>query len=779
MSYLDASLLISERVADLLGQMTLDEKLAQIYSCWMRDLLDKHHSLSPEKMKRQFVNGMGQITRAGGSSTFPPATLAKTVNALQRYLVKETRLGIPAIVHEECCLGFMALGGSAFPQMIGLASTFQPELAEKMTTVIRKQMRAVGAHQGLAPVLDVARDARWGRVEETFGEDPILVSQFGLAYVKGLQGNSLNEGGVMATGKHFVGHSLSQGGLNCAPAQIGKHELWDIYLAPFQAAVRDAGLHSIMNAYPELDGEVVAASRAILTDLLRERLGFDGLLVSDYEAILMIHNYQKMATDKSSAAVLALQAGIDVELPVAVCYTDPLKEAIQKGEVSIDLVDIAVSRHLQKKFELGLFENPYVDENHVLEVFETPDQRALANQIACQSMVLLTNNGILPLKKTSGTLAVIGPNADNSRNLLGDYSYPAMLSYMHSIAIPGSALAAIDPADLVPQEVKVPTILDSIKAVVPKVNVLHARGCGTLDEDRSGFDEAVRIAQQADVVVLVLGERSGMTPDCSTGETRDSVDLRLPGVQHALAEAIFKTEKPVVVVLVNGRPLAIPELVQKADAILEAWLPGEEGGGAVAKTLFGETNPGGRLPITFPRHVGQLPIFYNQKPSGGKSNWYTDYVTAQAKPLFPFGHGLSYTTFEYSALALSRERATSGETIDINIKVENTGSAMGDEVVQLYICDEYACSPRPIKELKGFVRLTLQPGETRCVTFHLAVDQLAFYDGNLDLVVESGRTQVMVGSSSEDIRLRDSFDIVGAKKEKVKDRIFICPVEVK
>jgi beta-glucosidase len=350
---------------------------------------------------------------------------------------------------------------------------------------------------------------------------------------------------------------------------------------------------------------------------------------------------------------------------------------------------------------------------------------------------------------------------------------------MHSIAIPGSALAAIDPADLVPQEVKVPTILDSIKAVVPKVNVLHARGCGTLDEDRSGFDEAVRIAQQADVVVLVLGERSGMTPDCSTGETRDSVDLRLPGVQHALAEAIFKTEKPVVVVLVNGRPLAIPELVQKADAILEAWLPGEEGGGAVAKTLFGETNPGGRLPITFPRHVGQLPIFYNQKPSGGKSNWYTDYVTAQAKPLFPFGHGLSYTTFEYSALALSRERATSGETIDINIKVENTGSAMGDEVVQLYICDEYACSPRPIKELKGFVRLTLQPGETRCVTFHLAVDQLAFYDGNLDLVVESGRTQVMVGSSSEDIRLRDSFDIVGAKKEKVKDRIFICPVEVK
>jgi beta-glucosidase len=779
MSYRNASLAIPERVADLLGQMTLDEKLAQICSCWMFDLLDDRHVLSTDKIKRLFSNGIGQISRVGGASTFAPGVVAKTVNTIQRYLLSETRLGVPAIVHEECCSGYMTLGGTAFPQMLGLASTFQPELAEKMTTVIRKQMRAAGAHQGLAPVLDVARDARWGRVEETFGEDPTLVSQFGTAYVRGLQGKSLKDGGIIATGKHFIGHSLSQAGLNCAPAHIGKRELWDIYLAPFQAAIRDAGLHSIMNSYPELDGEVVAASRAILTDLLRERLGFTGVVVSDYEAILMIHTYLYAAANKSTAAAMALQAGIDVELPTAACYSDALKEAINTGEVGMDLVDTAVSRHLQKKFELGLFETPYVDESTVLEVFETPDQRVLANKIARQSMVLLANNGILPLKKTAETVAVIGPNADDGRNLLGDYSYAAMLDYMQSIAPPGSELDGIDCARLAPHAVKIPTILDSIRASVPTINVLHAHGCDNLNDDKSGFEEAVHTAQQADVVILVLGDRSGLTPNCTTGETRDSVDLRLPGVQNELADAIFKTGKPVVVILVNGRPLAISELAQKADAILEVWLPGEEGGGAVAQVLFGDVNPGGKLPITFPRHVGQLPVFYNQKPSGGKSNWYHDYVNGEVKPLFPFGHGLSYTTFEYKDLKISKEGFKQGNTIDISVKIINTGRVLGDEVVQLYICDEYASIPRPIKELKGFIRLTLQPGETRCVTFHLPVDQLAFYDDKLDLVLESGRVNVMIGSSSEDIRLRGSFDIVGSKKTQVGDRIFVCPVETR
>jgi beta-glucosidase len=778
MVYRNATTPIARRVADLLGRMNLDEKLAQLYSCWLRDLLDDRRSLSSGKMQQLLGLGIGQITRVGGSSLFDPVSSARAANEIQRFLVTRTRLGIPAIIHEECCSGYMALGGSVFPQMIGLAGTFQPELAEKMTSAIRTQMRAVGAHQGLSPVLDVARDPRWGRVDETFGEDPTLVSQFGMAYVRGLQGKSLRDGGVMATGKHFIGHSLSQGGMNCAPVHMGQRDLWDIYITPFQAAIRDAGLHTIMNSYPELDGELVAASRPILTDLLRGELGFDGLVVSDYEAILMIHNYHRVAADRSSAAALALRAGIDVELPSPDCYREPLKQAIEAGKVDMELVDQAVSRHLHKKFELGLFDNPYVDEGRVLEVFDVLSQRQLARQIACQSMVLLANDGILPLRKNNLTLTVIGPNADTSRNLLSAYSYAAQVEYMLSILPKDSPLGGIDPASLAPQAVKIPTILEAIRHAAPAVKVLYARGCDNLDPDPSGFDEAVRVARSADAVVLVLGDRSGLLPDCTAGETRDSVDLRLAGVQNELAQAVFATGKPVIAVLVNGRPLAIPELAEKAAAILEAWLPGEEGGNAVADVLFGEINPGGRLPMTFPRHVGQVPVFYNQKPSGGISNWYEDYVSVECSPLYPFGHGLSYTTFKYGHLSLSTRQVEAGGSVDVSLEVQNTGFLAGDEVVQLYTCDEYACVPRPVKELKGFIRLALQPGETRRVTFHLPVNQLAFYDEEMQLVVEAGEVKVLLGASSADIRCEDSFEIVGKPKTLVKERLFVCPVEI-
>jgi beta-glucosidase len=778
MSYQDATLPITKRVSDLLAQMTLDEKLAQIYSYWMFDLLDENHQLALEKIKCLISNGIGQITRAGGASAFDPLSSAKTVNSIQRYLTSQTRLGIPAIVHEECCCGYMALGATIFPQMLGLASTFQTEFAQQMTSIIREQMRAVGAHQGLAPVLDVARDGRWGRVEETFGEDPTLVSQFGMAYVRGLQGRSLKEGGVMATGKHFIGHSLTQAGLNCAPVHLGKRELWEIYLAPFQAAIGNAGLHTIMNSYPEIDGEVVAASRAILTDLLRDQLGFGGLIVSDYEAILMLYSYHRVAADKTSAAAMALNAGIEVELPAPACYREGLKEALETGKVCIESIDAAVSRHLQKKFELGLFENPYVDEGRVLEVFDTPEQRNLAHQIARKSMVLLTNNGILPLQKTISKLAVIGPNADDRRNLMGDYSYASMREYMLSIDRPGPALKGVDQSVIDSHAVKVPTILEAIREVVPAAQVLYARGCDILGEDRSGFDKAVMAANEAEAVVLVLGERSGLIPDCSTGETRDSVDLRLPDIQNELAKAVLGTGKPVVIILVNGRPLVIPELAVRASAILEAWLPGEAGGLAVAETLFGDANPGGKLPITFPRHVGQLPIFYNQKPSGGKSYWYIDYVTVESSPLFPFGHGLSYTTFDYTDFSISSKECKADKTVDIQVSIKNTGKFTGDEVVQLYTRDEYASLPRPVKELKGFVRLELKPGESSKVTFHLPVNQLAFYDQDMNLVVESGFIKLMIGSSSTDIRCEGEFCIIGDQKYPVADRVFVCPVDV-
>lgn len=766
-----------QRVSELLARMTLDEKLAQLGSYWVHEL-QQGRVFDPHKLDQKLRHGIGQITRLAGASTLEPAACARAANELQRFLLEKTRLGIPAIIHEECCCGAMVLGGTMYPQMLGLASTFQPELAREMTGAIAKQLRAIGAHQGLAPVLDVARDPRWGRCEETFGEDPILASHFGMAYIQGLQGEGLANG-VMATGKHFIGHSQSQGGLNCGPSHVGMNELFDVYLPPFQAAIRDAGLASIMNAYPQLDGEVVAASRRILTHLLRERLGFEGLIVADYEAINMIHNYHRAAADKVTAARLALEAGIEVELPTISCYGDPLRAALATGEVSLEWVDQAVCRHLEKKFELGLFDNPYVDEGRVLEVYDTLQQRGLAYEIACQSMVLLKNDGVLPLDRAVGTLAVIGPNAADPRSLLGDYSYAAMNEYMTQIQPEGSSFIDADPEEQAANEVRVVSVLEGIQAAVSaQTRVVYARGCDYLGEDRSGFEAAVQAAQQADAVVLVLGDRAGLTPNCTAGETRDSASLTLPGVQEELARAVIASGKPVAVVLVNSRPLAIPWLSEHAGAILVAWLPGEEGGAAVAATLFGENNPGGKLAMTFPRSVGQVPVFYSYKPSGMYSNWYTDYVSEKVTPLYPFGHGLSYTTFEYQNLGLDKDQARPGERVMISLQVGNCGAVGGDEVVQLYVCDEYASLPRPVKELKGYARVHLEPCETKTVTFELPVDMLAFYDQELNLVLEPGRIRVMVGSSAEDIRLESAFEIVGKGKSGVAERIFACPTVV-
>lgn len=762
------SLTISQRVENLLARMTLEEKLAQLTSCWMHEL-QTDGILDEEKMNRRLRYGIGQITRPGGDSTLSPQEVARATNQLQRFLMERTRLGIPAIFHEETCAGLMVRDATIYPQPIGLASTFQPNLAEAMTRAIRRQMLAIGARQGLAPVLDLARDPRWGRVEETFGEDQTLIAQFGVAYVRGLQGESLREG-VMATGKHFIGHSASQGGLNCAPIFLGLHELYEAYLAPFQAAIRDADLASIMNAYPELDGDLVAASPRLLTDLLRGALGFDGMVVSDYEAIPMIHNYHRLAPDLRRAAALAIRAGVDVELPSASCYGDPLRQALEAGEVDMETIDRAVRRHLQKKFELGLFDQPYVDEGRVAELFSNPADRLLARQIARQSLVLLKNDGLLPLSRALKTLAVIGPNADSGRNLLGDYSYPVQQELQ--------AWTREAPAGE-PSKVAIPTILDGIRAfVAPTTRLLYAPGCDNLERDTSGFAEAVNLAEQADAVVLVLGDRSGLLPHCTTGETRDSALLRLPGVQNELAQAILATGKPVAVVLVTGRPYAIPELAARANAILQAWIPGEEGGMAIAEALFGEVNPGGKLPITFPRSVGQIPIFYNHKPSASRSNWYGNYVDESVEPLYPFGHGLSYTTFTYENLTIAPAQATQNETVAISLEVCNSGERSGDEVVQLYVCDEYASLPRPVKELKGFVRLTLAPGERKRVTFHLPVNQLAFYDSDLRLVLEPGRILIMVGSSSADIRLHGELEIVGAETMLVAQRVFTCPVSV-
>ena len=746
--YLEPAHSTEERLHDLLSRMTLDEKLAQLGAVWVFELLD-NSAFSPEKARAQIGHGIGQITRISGATTLEPSASAELANRIQRFLVEDTRLGIPAIVHEECCSGYMARGATVFPQIIGVASTWEPEIVEAMTSVIRTQMRSAGAHQGLSPVLDVTRDPRWGRVEETFGEDPYLVARMGVSYVQGLQGPDWEQG-VVATGKHFVGYGLSEGGMNCAPVHLARRELYEVFLAPFEAAIREAHLASIMNAYHELDGVPCGSSRELLTEILRDRLGFDGIVVSDYFAIQQLFDFHHVAADKSEAARMALEAGIDVELPGTDCYGQPLRDAVQDGRVDPSLIDRAVGRILTTKFRLGLFENPYVDAAQVPRVLNTPEQRTLALEIAHKSIVLLKNEGnLLPLRKDLSSIAVIGPNADSVRNMLGDYAYPPHLEL----------LMGESPIGAIPMI----SVLAGIKRVVAaKTTVHYAMGCDVVGQSKEGFAEAIKIARESDVAVMVVGGRSGLTPQCTTGEARDRAEIGLPGVQEELVKAVFETGTPVVVVLINGRPLSIPWLAEHVPAILEAWLPGEEGGAAVADVLFGAANPGGKLPITLPRAVGQIPIYYRHKPSGGRSHWYNDYVSQSSKPLFPFGHGLSYTRFAFDNLQIEPRQVGATGSVQISVDVANVGERDGDEVVQLYVHDVVASVTRPIKELKGFKRVSLEHGEKRSVTFTLYASQLGFYDRHMDFVVEPGTVEVMVGSSSDDVRLTGEFEIAGA-----------------
>ncbi|HEX9369883.1 MAG TPA: glycoside hydrolase family 3 N-terminal domain-containing protein [Roseiflexaceae bacterium] len=778
--YRDPARAIPERVRDLLDRMTLDEKIAQLGSAWVYELIDDD-GFAPAKARALMQHGIGQITRIGGATSVRPTDSARLANAIQIFLREETRLGIPAMVHEETCSGYLARGATCFPQIIGAASTWEPELIEAMGGVIRTQMQAVGAHQALAPVLDVTRDARWGRVEETFGEDPYLVARMGSAYVRGLQTDDVSRG-VLATGKHFLAYGVSEGGMNWAPAHVPARELHEVFLMPFEAAIKTAGLASIMNAYHELDGVPCGASRWLLTDLLRGQLGFDGLVVSDYFAVQMLAEYHHVAATKAEAARLALEAGIDVELPGTDCYGAPLRAAVESGIVSETLIDEVVGRGLAMKFRLGLFERPFVEPEGAAAVFDTPTQRELAREIARKSIVLLKNEGdLLPLSKDLRAIAVIGPNADNVRHQMGDYSYPAHIeTLLEMLEQPGQLPQTLpDKVELVDIGVEMVSVLDAIRrAVGPQTQLHYARGCDVLGESQDGFAEAVAAARAAEVAIVVVGDKAGLTDSCSSGESRDRAELGLPGVQEQLVRAIAETGTPVVLVLMNGRPLAIPWIVEHIPAILEVWLPGEEGGSAVADVLFGDASPGGRLPISFPRAVGQVPVYYNHKPSGGRSHWKGDYVELSTRPLFPFGYGLSYTSFAYANLRLDRQEVAPAGQVAISVDVRNTGERAGDEVVQLYVHDMHASVTRPVKELKGFKRVGLAPGETKTVTFTLDARQLAFYGQDMAFAVEPGAIEVLVGSSSEDIRLRGGFTIAGEPAE-VGDKIFFSSVTVR
>ncbi|HEU23932.1 MAG: beta-glucosidase [Mesoaciditoga sp.] len=767
--------MVNEKIEELLSKMSLDEKIAQIGSVWVHELFDESGELSEKKMEDLLSNGIGQITRVGGSSGLPPDKSVKISNQIQKFLVEKTRLGIPAIVHEECLNGYMAKGATIFPQMIGIASSWNPQIVHEMANAIRQQMRAVGAHEGLAPLLDVSRDPRWGRIEETFGEDVYLVSVFADNYIKALQKNMKN--GVMATAKHFVAYAMSEGGLNCAPVHLGERELREVFLRTFEIAVKDARVGSIMNAYNEIDGVPCAASKYLLTDILRKEWKFDGIVVSDYSAIDMIENYHRIARDKIEAAFMALNAGIDVELPTRKYYANTLREGVESGRIPESLINRSVKRVLNSKLKLGLFEKPFVNEKNVFAFFDTDANRAIALNAARESIVLLKNDGILPLRNLH-SIAVVGPNAANGRNMLSDYSYPSHIEAFVNNEVP----------DVIPTSrylkstegnVKIVSILDGIREKAnEKIDVKYARGCDNLDPSKDGFEEAVRIARESDLVIAVVGDRSGLSLSATTGESRDRSTLDLPGVQEELVEELYKTGKPLVVVLVNGRPFSIKWIADHANAILEAWLPGEEGGHAVADVLFGDYNPSGKLPVSFPRTVGQVPVYYSHKPTGGRSNWHGDYVEESTKPLFPFGFGLSYTKFEYSDLKIDPLIVNFEKSVNVSFKIKNTGKIAGDEVVQLYVNDKVASITRPVKELKGFAKVHLETGEEKSVTFELPVDLLAFYDSKMNLVVEAGEFEIMVGSSSEDTRLRGSVELKSSLKVSKKRPKFFSTVKI-
>jgi len=759
--YKDHNQPIEERVKDLLNQMTLDEKIAQLGSYWSYEILE-NGEFSTQKASKLLNFGIGQITRPGGATGFSPKQTAKLVNEIQKFLVNKTRLGIPAFIHEECLSGYMTKGSKIFPQMIGIASTWQPELCEQMTSRIRDQMKTLGIHQGLSPVVDVTRDPRWGRTEETFGEDPYLVLSMGVSYVKGLQSDNIKNG-VVATLKHFVGYGVSEGGMNWAPAHIGERELREIFLLPFEAAIKEGKAKSVMNAYHELDGIPCGASKKLLRNVLRDEWNFDGIVVSDYFAINSIMDYHKVASDKEQAAIKALTAGIDVELPTFDCYKEPLKKAVESGKLPITFVDDAVKNILRLKFEMGLFENPFVDLEKVPENLDLAEDRKLAYEIAVKSLVLLKNDGILPLIRDNHPIkkvAVIGPNANSARNLTGDYTYLTHLETLEQDAFGTSAMKGIEFSE---SELPITTIYEALKEkLIPLgIEVSYSKGCEINDKDKSYFTEAVNLAKSSDVAILVLGDKSGLTKDCTTGESRDSSTLKLPGVQLELLREIKKTNTPIILVLVTGRPYSLEWADKHVSAILEAWLPGEEGGNAIADIIIGNRIPGGKLPISFPYHAGQIPVFYNHKPSGGRSHWWGDYVDYPTKPLYPFGYGLSYTTFEYSNLEITVEETN----VFISCEVKNIGQFEGEEVVQLYINDEVASVTRPVKELKGFKRINLKPNETKKITFELPIEVLAFYDENMKFVVERGDFKVLIGSSSEDIRLKGNFFI--------QDNIFV------
>ena len=741
---------VSTRVAGLLARMTVEEKIAQLVGFWV-DQGDElvapmaGEMASSTRYEDASRHGIGHLTRVYGTRPVDPVERAGWLWGEQRRLVEETRLGIPAIVHEECLTGLAAWKAATFPTPLAWGASFDPELVERMGRLIGESMSALGIHQGLAPVLDVIRDPRWGRVDECIAEDPYVVGVLGTAYVRGLQ-----DAGVHATLKHFVGYSGSQSGRNHAPVHAGPRELADVFLPPFEMAVRDGGVRSVMNSYAEIDGMPVAATADYLTDLLRGAWGFDGVVVSDYFSVAFLHTMHGVARDLGEAAVLALSAGIDVELPTGDAFAGPLLELARSGGVDIEVIDRAVLRVLTEKDELGLLDAVF-DEPPTSIDLDSPAHRQVARELASSSIVLLTNDGTLPLPpspQAGRRIAIVGPNADSAEALMGCYSFANHVLAHH----PG-----------VPLGFEIPSFAEALAGALEGTDVTVARGCDAEGEDRSGFAEAEEAARAADIAFVVVGDRAGLFGRGTVGEGNDADSLELPGVQRELVERILATGTPVVLVVISGRPYAIDWALRgdrAAAAAVQAFFPGEEGGAALADIVTGRVSPSGRLPVSLPRSAGVQPYSYLHPLLGGPN----EVTSADNTPALPFGHGLSYTTFAHDALQVPGS-ADAASGFSARVRVRNTGTRAGADVVQLYARDRFASVTRPVAQLVGFARVELEPGEEATVRFQVPPTRLAFTGRDGRRVVEPGAIELWVGPSCAERETTAVLDVTGPVHE--------------
>ncbi|WP_328879871.1 glycoside hydrolase family 3 N-terminal domain-containing protein [Streptomyces sp. NBC_00299] len=764
----DPALPAATRVDDLLSRMTLEEKTAQLYGVWVGAATDgeartegvaphQHDMTADYDWADLITHGLGQLTRSFGTAPVDPAPAAQALARAQRRIAEAGRFGIPAVAHEECLAGFTAWQATAYPVPLAWGATFDPPLIEEMATRIGQDLRSAGVHQGLAPVLDVVRDPRWGRVEETIGEDPYLTGTIGTAYVRGLE-----SAGVIATLKHFAGYASSAGARNLAPVRAGIREFADVTLPPFEMALREGGARSVMAAYNETDGVPASADPALLTELLREQWGFTGTVVADYFGIGFLETLHRVAGSAAEAAHAALAAGIDVELPTVKCYGKPLLEAVRSGGIPEELVDRAARRVLLQKCELGLLDEDWTPEPTSARLeLDSPGNRALARRVAEESVVLLDNpDGALPLSPDA-RIAVVGPRAADALAMLGCYSFPSHVLTHHPE---------------VPMGIEIPTVLAALRAELPAAKVTFAQGCGVSDPDTAGFEEAVARASEADVCLAVLGDRAGLFGRGTSGEGCDATDLRLPGAQGGLLDALVATGVPVVLVLLTGRPYALGRWQGRLAAVVQAFFPGEEGGPAVAGVLSGRVNPSGRLPVSVPRVPGGQPWTYLQPPLGLAG----EVSNLDPTPLYAFGHGGSYTSFTWGDLTGGDDVAEIGTdgSHEVSVTVRNTGDRAGAEVVQLYLHDPVASVTRPDVRLIGYQRVELGVGEASRVTFRFHADLSSFTDRSGRRIVEPGVLELRLAASSADVRHTARVHLTGPVREPGAGRRLRCEAEV-